>query len=346
MNKRKRKSPRIRVAVIYGGKGSERDVSLSSCRYLLDVIDKGRYIVYPIEILPSGDWIYRKGKKEIPVHPAMQNGRSGFIEDGGAFVPVKVVFPLLHGDYGEDGRIQGLLDTLGFKYVGCGVSAGALCFDKIYSKLLAESLGIPTLGWISDTEGEPPEEVKKRAESKIGYPMFIKPARQGSSIGACPVLCPDDFIPALLTARSSGHGRVLIEEYAEEKRELEVAYLSAFSKEIYTHPGEVSLRGFYGYEEKYGSESRVRLFPKASIDEATADRIKMLARAIIKHADVRSISRIDFFLSGDKIYFNEINTMPGFTEGSLYPMMIDASGVSPTRLVSLLIEDARRDRHT
>ena len=331
---------RSRVALIYGGVGGEREVSLSGAKNVLGLIDRNKYIPYPVEIAPSGMWFKGCGEK-IPVYPALKDGRSGFFE-GERFVPCALAFPLLHGDTGEDGRVQGLLDCLGFKYVGCGVFAGAVAYDKACTKILAERLGIPTVRWIATDKEESAAAALRLAEENIGYPMFIKPSAQGSSIGAGAVLCREDFPSRFAAAKECGDGRVLIEEYLEDKRELECAYLGLADKELVTPPGEVICRGFYGYGEKYLGKGAVHITPKAAVDGETARLTEKYSLLLKEALGIRHLARFDYFLTPEGLYLNEINTMPGFTEGSLYSAMIEASGIDRGRLINLLIEAAAK----
>jgi len=321
------------VALIYGGQGKEHDVSVEGAKYLLGLIDTDKYIPYPILIDGSGVW-KKDGVKEVFPKPC------GIISEGGRDIKIDVAFPLLHGDFGEDGSIQGLLSILGFRFVGTELHAGAIGSDKHFTKLVANSIGIRTVKAILPDAGESAEQVLKRAEGEIGFPMFIKPRRLGSSVGAGVAYTEKEFRELYSLAYSLGEGKVLIEEYIENKRELECAYLGTREGEIFTHPGEVICRGVYGYKEKYSKATEVRLSVRADIDAELSRQIIESSKKIAHALGVRQISRLDFFLSDGVLYFNEINTMPGFTEGSLYPKMLDAHGISPRELIDRLIEDA------
>ena len=334
---------RKRIALIYGGIGGEREVSASGAKNVLGLIDKEEYIPYPVEISQSGEWLHTaKNEEQYPIYPARINGRSGFI-DKERFLPCKIAFPLLHGEMGEDGKVQGLLDCLDFSYVGCGVFAGAVAYDKACTKIFAERLGIPTVKWIATDGEQTAESALLLAEKSIGYPMFIKPTAQGSSIGAKGVLSREDFIPAFLAARSAGNGRVLIEELLEDKRELECAYLCAGGTELVTPPGEVLCRGFYGYGEKYLGKGEIKITPVAAVSEATQSILTEYCLILAKALGIRHLSRFDFFLTPEGLYLNEINTMPGFTAGSLYSAMTEAAGIDKKRLINLLIKAALED---
>ena len=317
------------VALIYGGRGRERDVSLRGKAHVLTLIEENGYDTLPVCIMADGRWII-DGRE---VYAA----RGGFYspEDGELF-KADCAFPLLHGDMGEDGVVQGVLECVDMPYVGCDVSAGAVCRDKGYVKTIAASLGVPTLPFVSLLRGEGVDYGISRAESSLGYPMFIKPARLGSSIGAARADDPSELASALRIAFSLCD-RVIIETYLYPKRELECAYLSVKGKEIFTNPGEILLDGVYGYKEKYLS-GETRLSVRADVSDTVGEQVKEYSRRLTRALGVRDLSRVDFFLSGDRLYFNEINTMPGFTEGSLYARMIEAEGYSARELMGLLIE--------
>lgn len=329
---------RLSVAIIYGGKGGEHEISCASAANVLESIDRTRLDPYPVLIDKAGIWRYaQEGGRRVRLDKV--NGRT-VIRDRYESTEIDAAFPILHGDYGEDGRIQGALDALGLPYVGCGVTAGAAAADKIITKHIADSLGIPTVPSVSLTGKESLLEARELAEAKIGYPMFIKPSGLGSSLGCSLVADRDGFDSALSLARGCD-GRALIEEYLDGAREIECAYLKTRTRgEIITDPGEIIKRGVYTYDAKYGESSTVRLSARAELDEPTRDRIKHYSRLMADAIGIRQLSRIDFFLKDGNIYLNEINTMPGFTEGSLYPMMINACGITTPELITELIEDS------
>ena len=317
------------VALIYGGRGRERDVSLKGKDHVLPLIDENAYDRLLVEIMPDGRWTV--GNREVYAV------RGGFYspEDGELFKADRA-FPLLHGDMGEDGVVQGALECVDMPYVGCDVSAGAICRDKGFVKTIASSLDIPTLPFLTLLKSEGVECAVRRAEASLSYPMFIKPARLGSSIGAVRADTRGELLSALSIAFSLC-SRVIAEPYLYPKRELECAYLSVKGKELFTYPGEILLDGVYGYKEKYLS-SDVGLSVRADVDLGVGEQVREYSRRLVHALGVRDLSRVDFFLSGDRLYFNEINTMPGFTEGSLYPKMIEAAGYTPRELIGLLIE--------
>lgn len=327
------KETRKTVALIYGGRGFESEVSLRGERNIRPIIEKN-YDCLPIFIDKRGRWLNEGGE----LFPANIGGRGGFFcPEKGELLTVDCAFPLLHGDFGEDGIVQGALESASIPYVGCDVSAGAVCRDKAFLKAAAKELNIPTLPYLLSLRGD--KGVADRAERQIGYPMFIKPARLGSSVGARPARDRRELLGALDNAFSLCD-RVIIEPLLNPKRELECGFLGVFGKEIYTDAGEIICRGFYDYDSKYEGDGEVKILPAAELNNSINRKIKDYAKRLVRFLGIRSISRIDFFLSGDRIYFNEINTMPGFTGGSLYARMLSARGISEDRLIRLLIEDA------
>ena len=328
---------RKRIALLYGGVGVEHEVSVSGAKYLLDVIDKKRYLPYPVFITKDGRW-YAEGNPERPV--CVTVGSVGALTEGERAVPIRAAFPLLHGDGGEDGKVQGLLECAGIPYVGCKVTAGAVASDKILTKDIAAALGIPTVPGIAIVNDTSTEGARVLAESRIGYPMFIKPSGLGSSLGAHAVYSPEEFAVHFDAAIRLGGKRVLIEELIEDKRELECAYLAHSGGSVFTPPGEIISHGVYDYDEKYGKNSRTVTRPTASVPDKISETVRDYSERLVSRLGISGLSRIDFFLSGGELLFNEINTMPGFTETSLYPAMIAAAGIDPTELVTELIEGA------
>ena len=223
---------KISVALIFGGEGCERDISLRSAKSIYEMIDKERFSVLPVYISENGDWYAQREMpsgeipRDIPTFPVRIEGRSGFLVKGHVGT-VSVALPILHGELGEDGVIQGALEAAHIPYVGCDVISSALTIDKAYTKAVAASLGIPTARWVS-SDGRTASEVKALAEEAIGYPMFIKPARRGSSIGASRVDTAEDFYPAYDIAAI--HGRVIVEECISVKYEVECGFLSLDGK--------------------------------------------------------------------------------------------------------------------
>ena len=316
------------VLLIYGGKGYERDVSVAGMENLLPKIDENRYRVLPLFIEPDGRWVMYE-KEALLV-------RGGIITDG-EFTKIDCAFPLLHGDFGEDGRVQGALDCACIKYIGCDTVTSALCRDKYIVKAVAKSLEIPTLPCILAIKGEDLDTVVSETREKFGYPVFVKPTSLGSSIGASTASSNEELISALLTAFSVSD-RVIIEKCLSPKRELECGYFKAKGKEVFTKCGEILCEGFYSYHKKYSSPE-VKTRAVADVGEEISLKIQEYSRRLVRALGIRDIARIDFFLSGEDIYFNEINTMPGQTKASLYAQMLAAAGVPENEFPNMLIEE-------
>lgn len=321
------------VALIWGGRGFERDVSRAGMENILPLIDKNTYSALSVHIEPDGRWTL--DGREILLC------RGGIIDEGN-FTKLDCAFPLLHGDFGEDGRVQGALDCADIPFVGCSTVAGAVCRDKSVVKAVAGSLGIPTLPFVFATKGERTRAIISRVEEKIGYPAFLKPTSLGSSVGASEARDRRGLFSAIRRAFELCD-RIIIEKCLSQKRELECGYFKAKGKEIFTKCGEVLCDSFYSYDKKYSSPE-VKICPVAEVSEDINRRIADWSRRLVRALGVRELSRIDFFLSGEELYFNEINTMPGQTKSSLYPKMIEASGIPPKVYVNLLIEEALSTR--
>lgn len=321
---------RLRVGLIYGGCGQEWEVSIRGRDHLLPLIDKDKYEIIPIFIDRDGRWLIEGS--EVYLH------KGGFFAiESGDFTRVDCVIPLLHGDFGEDGRVQGALECASIPYVGCDVASGAVCRDKALVKMIAREIGLPTLPFLLILRNEGIDYALRCAEERFSYPMFIKPTSLGSSVGASSAESRRELISALTVAFTLS-SRVIIEPCLTHKREIECGYLGVGGKELFTNPGEILCNGLYGYEEKYSSGD-VGLAIRADISDRQAESIRDYSRRLIRALGVRDLSRVDFFLSGEDIYFNEINTMPGFTDGSLYAKMIEACGIGEGELFDLLISN-------
>ncbi len=320
------------VLLIVGGTGKEREVSLMGRDYVRSLIDSNKYRVITATVRPCGVW--HDGEEEI--FPLRSSGGCGICK-GGTLVPVDVALPLLHGDGGEDGVIQGTLCAAGIPFVGADTYTGALCADKWYTKCVAASLGIPVTEGIYLTDTAEVLSKREIAERALTYPMFVKPARLGSSIGARPIPTRADFCSAVDLAAEMA-GRLLIERAWEKKRELEVAYFSAGGETIITDAGEILTGGFYDYNGKYGGGCGTA--DRAELSPDVAALIKEYSTRLAAAVGLRHLGRIDFFLTDNGVVFNEINTMPGFTEASLYPRLMARAGICPKELIGRLLDDA------
>lgn len=329
-----------RVALLYGGISSEHEVSRLGYEYVKELIDRSDYELLPIYVDRSGEWHITLRGKDLAAYPTGREGGSLYTDYG--FIRIDAAIPLLHGAGGEDGSVQGALEIAHIPYVGARVSESAVCLDKAYAKAVASSLGIPTLDCVYLTKSESVDEALRRTKETVGLPAFIKPARLGSSVGAYPVNTEDEFTKLYPLAREAANGPVMVESLLADKRELECAFCEINGKKLITPPGEILIEGFYGYGEKYGGKTETRAV--ADVDGEIRDRLIGYSRLLGESLGLRHLARLDFFLSGEEIYFNEINTFPGFTRESLYPKMLLAAGIDPKKALSSFIEDAIRDR--
>lgn len=329
-----------RIALIYGGEGEEHSVSLRGAEALIKLIDREKYEILPVCISKSGNWYTRIDGKEIPTYPVRLCGTSGFLLSG-KILSVAAAIPMLHGDFGEDGRIQGALDVAHIPYVGSGVLAGALCADKITTKIIAESLKIPTARWCFSPKGA--RSAKREAEEQIGYPMFIKPSGLGSSIGASRVVCSEDFIPAYEEAEAAGDGRVLVEELICADYELECGIFESGGVFKASASGRIETDGaFYTYGAKYTDTEALGVKHACPPSKKLKELAEFYALTLCQRIGVKHLSRVDFFVRGEEIFFNEINTFPGMTENSLYPLLCEDMGIKKEKFINILTEDALR----
>ena len=329
------------IALIYGGEGAEASISVRSAESVYGYINKNEYRVYPVFISPKGEWILTE-KVEIPsgerqeIFPVYIHGKSGILMSG-EIIPLDAAIPLLHGDFGEDGRIQGALDTAHVKYVGCGVTASAVCADKILTKMIADGLSIPTADWIyADTDDA--DVARRQAEAQLGYPMFIKPAMLGSSIGAAAALDEAEF--TRVYSEAARYGRVLIERLLPVAYEVECAILSYGGVMLINPAGTVQTNGaFYDYRSKYDGARSPKTSHRTS-DDPTRKRIAKMARVLAEAIGISHLSRIDFLVTRDgEIYFNEINTIPGMTATSLYPLLTEGMGLARGEFINRLLAE-------
>ena len=324
-----------RIALLFGGASSEHAVSLSGFKYVSELLKETKYEILPIHISRAGDW-YIGGEGGALAHLSAAFGGGIYTDEG--FFRIDAVVPLLHGEGGEDGTIQGALEMAGIPYIGADVSTSSVCLDKFYTKCVLSSLGIPTLSCVPFSKETSPEYALEVCKEKLEFPMFIKPRRLGSSVGAYPVYDEYDFLTKFPLSMKCGANLVIAEKMLPKKREVEVAFCEMNKRKIITAPGEILIDGFYGYDEKYGGKTKVA--PLAGIDESTARKIAEYSQIIADALSLRHLARIDFFLSNEGIFFNEVNTFPGFTNDSLYPKMLEAAGIHPRDALISFIEDA------
>jgi len=342
---------RLRIGVLFGGRSGEHEVSLASATSVIRGLDADKYETIPIGVTKDGHWLIGEGATKL-LPEILKGGRRVMLTADpteAALVPLDrgagaqrfdVIFPVMHGTYGEDGTIQGLLELANVPFVGAGVLGSAIGMDKDVSKRLCQEAGIPVVPWITvhrwrwETE---PSAVKAEIEAKFKYPVFVKPATLGSSVGMTKAHSAEELGPALDFACE--YGMKILVEKAVSAREIEVSVLGNSDPKA-SVPGEiVPHREFYDYAAKYLEDGTKLLIP-AELKPAQAEKIRALAVAAFRTLELAGMARVDFFLEkkGSKIYLNEVNTIPGFTSISMYPKLWEASGLGFQALLDKLIE--------
>lgn len=343
----------IKLAIIFGGKSTEHDISLTSATSIINNLNKDKYNIYPIYIDKQGTFnqLTLSDKKEINLKEEITKltpipNIIKYLEN------IDIVFPILHGKYGEDGTIQGMLELIDKKYVGCKTLSSSLCMDKIYTKILVNSCGINTTKSINIKKYKDTyiyldnnfnktlldkKTLKELIKEELNYPIFIKPSNSGSSVGVYKIKKEEDLIPNLEKAFLYDN-KVLIEE-AIIGREVECAIIG--NEEPIASPiGEVlSASDFYSYDSKYNNKESKTIIP-ATLDKNISNKIKDTAIKAYTACDCKGLSRVDFFIekNTNRIILNEINTMPGFTEISMYPKLIEQLGYSYSDILDKLID--------
>lgn len=346
-----------RVLLLFGGRSSEHDVSCLSARSVLRALDPERYEVLPVGITRQGRWTLTDGSIETPPgRPlpevddsgdtvALIGGRSGpmlVAYEGGQVRElgrVDVAFPVLHGPYGEDGTVQGMLSTVGVPYVGADVTASSIGVDKVAMKAAFAARGLPQGPYAPVEQARfatDPDAVVDELRERLPLPWFVKPARQGSSIGISKVTDPQ-ALPAALHEAFRYDAVAVVEHGYDGPREIEVGVLGNETLEV-TAPGEIRpAHEFYDFEAKYLDASELVI--PAELETATARRVEELARQAYRAIGCRGMARVDFFLTDEgELVVNEINTIPGFTPNSMFPRLWDAEGLSYPQLVDRLLE--------
>ena len=347
---------KLSVCVLFGGMSPEHEVSLRSAESVLNHLNQEKYNVFPVGItkngdwvlyggkdyskLPSGEWLHCEANRRAAISPVRGQGLLSFEGDCVVRERIDVVFPVLHGENGEDGAMQGLLQLAGIPYVGSNVVASATCMDKTLTKLVVDCAGIRQAAWQLVTAQElavNAEGVLDAAEARFAYPVFVKPAGTGSSVGVSKVKNREALLTALQNAAKFDR-KILIEEFING-REVEVAVLGNDAPAA-SICGEIdSGTEFYDYDAKYISDC-ARLYIPARIDEQTAEDVRDTAIRAYQALGCRGLSRVDFFVTYDKneIVFNEINTIPDLTSVSMYPKLFAASGIPYSEQLDRLIE--------
>ena len=354
---------KLRVAVLYGGRSGEHEVSLQSAASVINYLDRDRFEIVPVAVDKQGRWRLNdisllEGKKSLPVfkeapkvvlppNPADPDGGSALIclGESGEDRGIDVVFPVMHGPLCEDGTIQGLLELADLPYVGCGVLASALAMDKEMAKRVARDAGIPIVPYVSlkhEVWKKEKDQFAKSVAEQLGYPVFVKPANLGSSVGVHKVKEPGGLNAALEDAFN--YDRKVLVEAAVNAREIEVSVLEnleAGADPLASVPGEIDpAHEFYSYEAKYLDENGAALIIPAKLDPEETKRAQEIAKKVFTALECEGMARVDLFLdrTSGNFFFNELNTIPGFTSISMYPKLWEASGISYRELLSKLVD--------
>ena len=343
------------AVVLFGGQSSEHIVSCMSVVNVINHINRKKYDIVLIGITEAGRWIKAETLEDIK-NGTWKNGRVSAVISpdatmGGVIlmdgekteiIKVDVVFPVLHGLFGEDGTVQGLFELAGIPYVGCGVLASAISMDKLYTKIVADDLGVNQAAYVPVMRHDlnDMEAVVKRVEEKFSYPVFVKPSNAGSSKGVSRAGDGQELMEALVEA--ANHDRKILVEEMIVGREIECAVFGGGNMPVEASGvGEIlAAAEFYDFDAKYyNSDSRTVVDPV--LPEGATERVREAAKAIFQAVDGYGLARVDFFVKEEgSVVFNEINTMPGFTAISMYPMLWEAAGVNKDELVDRLMEHA------
>jgi len=346
---------RLRVAVLFGGRSPEHDVSILSATNVVNALDRDRYDVLPIYVTKEGRWLLMARQTELSTAATVGDAPELTLLPGGRgrllaipanaapyeVPPINILFPVLHGMHGEDGSVQGLAAVARVPLAGCGILGSATAIDKDIAKRLLKEAGLPVAKAVCIEQGaEPPfADVVK----KLGLPLFIKPARQGSSVGVSKVADADSYAAAL--AEGFRHDRKLLAEEFITGREIEFSVLEHADGSLFVSlPGEIvpaETYGFYSYEAKYIDENGAALRVPAQLPKEIGEELRRTATNAFKALGCDGMARVDFFLTPDMSFVvNELNTIPGFTNISMYAKAMAASGVSYAEVLDRLIERA------
>ena len=346
---------KLNIALIFGGKSGEHEVSLVSTASIYKHIDKDKYNVFTIGITKEGTWMYYEGSEEnikngnwvnlankkvdVNLVPS-GNKEVGIIFEDGRVEKIDVLFPVLHGPYGEDGTIQGLFEISQIPYVGCGVLASSVGMDKLICKKVFSQIGLPQVDYTYTTKWEfnmNKENELNKIEDKLNYPIFVKPANLGSSVGISKATNREELLVGIEEALKYD-SRIVLEQ-GIDAREIEVAVLGNEDVKA-SIAGEINpAKDFYDYEDKYINGASTYDIP-ANIKNEDMDNIRKMAVEAFKGIDGKGLSRVDFFIdkNSGEIFINEINTLPGFTNISMYPKMWEATGLEYSNLIDSIIE--------
>ena len=339
-----------KVLVIFGSMSSEHEVSCMSAANVIENINKEKYIVSMVGIDKQGNWYKYNGsleniKNNNWILDVKNKEKISYIID--ELRKYDVIFPVLHGKYGEDGTIQGIFEIAGVKYVGCKVLASSIAMNKTFSKKLVETENIPVVDYVNISREKYLDmcndinmykEFCDNTVEKLGLPLFVKPNQEGSSYGVTKVEDIEKLKEAISYALEFDND-VLIEKYIKTKKEVECAILQDGLKLIVSTPGQIKTKDtIYSYDEKYNDSSNLPIIP-AHILKEQEEKIKEYSKRIFKILNLSSLARIDFFVTDNNIFFNEVNTMPGFTNTSMYPKLLMYDGISYNKIIEILIEN-------
>jgi len=347
---------KLSVCILFGGMSPEHEVSLRSAESVLNNIDHEKYNVFPVGITKDGDWVLYGGKdysllpngawlnhpdnRRATISPVRGQGLLSFEGDCVVRELIDVVFPVLHGENGEDGAVQGLLQLAGIPYVGPHISASAVSMDKTLTKLVVDHAGVTQAAWQLVRRGDLDnhmEAVLDKLEERFSYPMFVKPAGTGSSVGVSKAADREALSTALVDAAKYDK-KVLVEEFIAG-REIEVAVMGN-DNPVASTCGEIdSGAEFYDYEAKYVTDTSTAYIP-ARIPEDVQEVVREAAVKVYSAIGCQGLSRVDFFVTyeGNRVVFNEINTLPGFTSISMYPKLFADSGIPYGELIDELLK--------
>lgn len=347
---------KIRVGILFGGRSAEHEVSLVSASSIIEALDRKKYVVFPIGITPEGRWLSSKDAikllkekssvESLPEHLILPDPRKqGLVEINTSGVAeiqnIDVVFPVMHGTFGEDGTVQGLLELAGVPYVGAGVLGSAVGMDKVIQKLVLEAAKIRVAQGLSFLISEFEEGQKKivvRIEEELQYPCFVKPSNTGSSIGISKAHDQKELIDAVALAGQYDR-KIIVEKSIEKAREIECGVIGN-DKPAASVLGEIiPSNEFYDYDAKYVDGKSTSIIP-ADIPKWAVRKIQYIACKAFKVLDCSGMARVDFLVQGNgsKIFLNEINTIPGFTSISMFPKLWEASGLSYPDLLDKVIQ--------
>jgi len=347
-------SKKIKVGVLFGGKSAEHEVSLVSAQAVIEHLNKNKYEVIPIGITREGRWVsagnpldlLKQGKKRLvrkTYLPAVREDRElGTVSKIKNYPKVDVIFPVLHGTYGEDGTVQGFLELADIPYVGAGVLGSALGMDKVIQKQIFKSHSLPITPYLVFAREQILERldpgVIKKIEKNLGYPCFTKPANLGSSVGIFKTHTRKE-LQYMIKKSAHFDRKIVVEKAVLHAREIEVSILGNKNLEASVCGEIISSNEFYDYDAKYIDGKSKAIIP-AKLSKKMSDQIREIAKEAFLSLDCAGMARVDFLINAEtnKIYLNEINTIPGFTSISMYPKLFQASGLSYPRLLDKLIQ--------